>query len=74
MSIWDNTVEPSYDLAKQDVAFSQWRVAVMDCLTSLSGKDQTDSVQKMHQYGLAQLGLDYEDNVTAQELASKLNK
>lgn len=70
-SIWHHDETPGYDKGKAETSFSKWRVLVMERAGQLIGSED-EAVQKMHAYGLRQLGLDYDANVTAEALAAKL--
>lgn len=71
-SIWHNDETPGFDKSKKDLGFNRWRILVMQRTAELTGKDEDDAVQKLHGYGLKDLGLDYDRGVTAEELATKL--
>lgn len=70
-SIWHNDETPGYDKGKAHTSFSKWRVLVMERAGQLLGSED-EAVLKMHDYGLRQLGLDYDGGVTAEDLATKL--
>lgn len=70
-SIWHHDETPGYDKGKAHTSFSKWRVLVMERAGQLIGSED-DAVLKMHAYGLRQLGLDYDQGVTAEDLAVKL--
>ncbi len=72
VNIWHNEETPGYNKSKRHTAFSKWRVLVMERLGQLNGQGEDAAVQRMHAYGLTQLGVDYDNNVTAEELAAKL--
>lgn len=73
-SIWHKDETPGYDKGKADVGFSRWRVLVMESTAEQAGIDEADAVSLMHSYGLQQMGLDYEDGMTAQALGAKLSR
>lgn len=71
-SIWHNDEQPGYDKGKAHTSFSKWRVLVMDRTAELIGGNWMQARDRMHLYGLNQLGIDYDDNLTAEDLAQKL--
>lgn len=73
INLWHHEEEQGYDKNKSTTAFTKWRVLVMERLGELNGQGNPKAVQTMHEYGLANLSLAYEDNITAEDLAQKLN-
>jgi len=71
-NIWHNEETPGYEKGKAHTSFSKWRVLVVDRTSELTGAGDDDSVARLHRYGKAQLGIAYEDNMTAEELAQIL--
>lgn len=71
-NIWHQDETPGYDKGKKDTSFSKWRVLVMERAGQLMPGGEDAAVLKMHDYSLRQLGLDYDQGVTAEELAAKL--
>lgn len=73
-SIWSDsgTTESNYGLTKNETSFSKWRVLTMERLAQVAEIDEDDAVARIALYGLEQLGLDYDRNVSAEEMAQKL--
>lgn len=72
-SIWHNTETPGFDKNKSNVGFTRWRVLVMQRTAELTGLGEDDAVKRIHDYGLAQLGVDYDSNITAEDLSQTLS-
>lgn len=72
MSIWAQETLQGYNVGKADTSFTKWRVLIMDRLAEIWSVDQEVAVRRLHQHGLYQLGIDFDNGVTAEDLAQKL--
>lgn len=73
-SIWSKDETPGYDKGKADLGFHRWRILAIERLDQLTQAGEDDAIARLHQYGLQDLGINYDDGVTAEALASKLSK
>jgi hypothetical protein len=73
-SIWHRDETPGYDKGKKDLGFTRWRVLVMERTSQLAEITETEAVQRLHQYGLHDLGLDYEAGRTAEDVSTQLSR
>jgi hypothetical protein len=72
VNIWHSNETPGYERSKANIGFNRWRILIVERIGQLTNKD--DAVERLHKYGLKQLGLDYENQVTAESVAQKLSK
>lgn len=72
-NIWHNSETPGFDKGKREVGFTRWRVLVMQRTAELTELGEDDAVKRIHDYGLAQLGIAYDGNTTAEDLAQTLS-
>jgi hypothetical protein len=72
VSIWQKDREPNYNMSKRDLSFSTWRVLVMERTGQLLKSNDNIGAERMLSYGTGKLGQDYEDNVTAEDMAVRL--
>jgi hypothetical protein len=70
VNIWHSSETPGYHKTKANMGFNRWRILIVERTDQLTSRD--DAVSRLHQYGLKQLGLDYENQVTAEEVSQKL--
>lgn len=73
-NIWAKDETPGYDKGKKDLGFNRWRILIMERTAQLTENGEDDAVQRIHSYGLHQLGVDYDSGVTAEDLSQKLSK
>lgn len=74
VSIWSKDETPGYEKGKADLGFNRWRILVMERTAQITEAGEDDAVQRLHQYGLTGLGIDYDNNVTAETLSQRLSK
>ena len=71
MSIWTNCPPPTGQQNKNSTSYSRWRYLVGSQLGEMIG-DQDRAYQIIHEYGVNQLGIDFDDLVTVDEMADRL--
>jgi hypothetical protein len=74
VNIWHRDETPGFDKGKKDLGFNRWRILIMERTAELTQAGEQDAVQRLHQYGLQNLGIDYDSGVTAEDLSAKLSK
>ena len=74
VNIWAKDETPGYDKGKKDLGFNRWRILIMERTAQLTELGEDDAVQRLHLYGLKDLGIDYDTGVTAESLSQKLAK
>lgn len=74
VSIWSKDETPGFDKGKADLGFNRWRILIMERTAALTELGEDDAVQRLHGYGLHDLGVDYDTGVTAEALSQKLAK
>lgn len=73
MSIWASRSVPAGDQTKATTSYSRWRYLVGERLGELLG-DQDLAYQRIHEYGVRQLGIDFDDQLSVDQMADKLSK
>lgn len=71
-NIWHHNEVPGYDRNKSNIGFNRWRILILERVAQITLLGQDDAVARLHDYGLEQLGCDYDDQVTAEEISQKL--
>ena len=74
VNIWHRDETPGYDKGKKDLGFNRWRILVMERTAQLTEAGEQDAVARLQAYGLHNLGVDYDEGVTAETLSAKLSK
>lgn len=74
VNIWSKDETPGYDKAKKDLGFNRWRILVMERTAQLTQAGEEDAVARLHAYGLQDLGINYDDGMTAETLSQTLAK
>lgn len=70
-NIWDTRSVPDEQQSKASTSYSRWRYLVGLQLGEMIG-DQDRAFQIIHEYGILQLGIDYDDLVTVEQMVEKL--
>lgn len=69
-SIWHNEETPGFDKSKKDTSFSKWRMIVIEKMVA-DGVDRDDALDRLQSFTLTEIGLAYDSNTTAEEMAAK---
>jgi hypothetical protein len=72
MSIWHTDEIQGYDLGKAETSFTKWRVLIMERLAEIWNVDEMVAVRRINEHGLHALGLDYDQGLTAEQVAQNL--
>jgi hypothetical protein len=69
-SIWHSEETPGFDKSKKNTSFSKWKMIVVEKLVT-DGVDRDEALDRLQSFTLVEIGLNYDNNMTAEEMAAK---